>query len=464
VFNPFEASHRVGLFAKERTRTTNRIRIVIFTVGTEGDARPYAALAQGLADAGHDVVVATSREFEGFVRAHGLGFAPLTADFLEMMRRSKAVIDRRSQIAMVRTLMSETRRMAESWADESLAAAAGADLVIGSGNVSLIGASVAEKLGIPYVRSQLQPFDPSRALPPVLFRPPAVPLPGAINLALYRVLRVIAWRMMQRAVNGVRHDLGLRPYPWTGPWALSYGAGGRILYGFSAQVVPRQPEWPERIAMPGYFILKEAERYTPPLALEQFLSDGPAPIYIGFGSMVSSKARDLARVVVEAVRLSGHRALVGTGWAGLGDDLDCSDDMLVVGSVPHDWLFPRVALAVHHCGAGTTAAAVRAGIPTVPVPFVGDQFFWAWQLGRLGVATPSLDRRRLTAAQLAEAIRLAGKPKMIERAAALGERVRAEDGVAAAIRQLERWGLLPEVKPAQSKGGPTRIGSTTPAT
>jgi sterol 3beta-glucosyltransferase len=467
VLTPFEASHRVGLVAKG-AGITNRTRIVIFTVGTEGDARPYAALAKGLADAGHDVVVATSREFEGFVRAQGLGFAPLTADFREMMRRNKAVIDRPSQIVMVRTLMSETRRMAKSWADESLAAAAGADLVIGSGNVSLIGASIAEKLGIPYVRSQLQPFDPSRALPPALFRPPAVKLPGALNLVLYRLLRVIAWRLMQRAVNGVRRDLGLRPYPWTGPWALPHGAGGRILYGFSAHVVPRQPEWPERIAMPGYFILKEAEHYTPAPELERFLFDGPAPIYVGFGSMVSGASRDLAEIVLKAVRLSGRRAVVGSGWAGLGDDVGCSNDIRIVGSVPHDWLFPRVALAVHHCGAGTTGAAVRAGIPTVPVPFVGDQFFWGWQLERLGVATSRLERRGLTAERLAEAIHLAGKPEMIERAAALGRRVRAEDGVAAAIRQLESWGLpelkSPELKSTESKGGHVRTLKTAPAT
>lgn len=431
-------------------RIANQIRIVIFTVGTEGDARPYVALAKGLAGAGHDVVVATSREFENFVRTRGLGFAPLTADFLEMMRRNRSVIDHRSQITMVRTLMRETRSMAKTWAEEGLAAADGADLVIGSGNVSLAAASVAEKLGIPYVRSQLQPFDPSRALPPVIFRPPPVKLPGPLNFMLHRFLRVIAWRLMQCAVNGVRHDLGLRPYPWAGPWSLPYGAGGRILYGFSAHVVPRQPEWPERIAMPGYFILKEADHYAPDLKLEQFLSGGPAPIYVGFGSMVSSRVRDLAGVVLEAVRLAGCRAVIGSGWAGLGDNHGGSNDILVVGSVPHDWLFPRVALAVHHCGAGTTAAAVRAGIPTVPVPFVGDQFFWGWQLERLGAATPRLERRSLTSAKLADSIRIAAKPEMAERAAALGRRVCAEDGVNAAIRQLESWGLLPEPDHARS--------------
>ena len=417
-------------------------RIVIFTVGTEGDARPFTALGQGLARQGHQVVVATSREFEPFVRRHGLGFSPLTADFLELMARNRAVMDRRSQLAMVRTLMAETRRMARSWAEEGIAAASNADLVIGSGNVSLLAASVAERLDIPFVRSQLQPFDPSRGLPPPLFRPLPFALPGAANLVLYRLLRVLAWRLMRRSIDGVRNRLDLPSYPPAGPWALPNAAGGRILYGFSRHVVPRQPEWPARIAMPGYFTLDQAHDYRPSAELADFLRTGPAPIYVGFGSMMTSRAVDMARTIVAAVLRSGRRAVVSSGWAELAAHLPPSDGILPVSGVPHDWLFPRMALAVHHCGAGTTAAAVRAGIPTVPIPFVGDQFFWAWQLGRLGVATDRLERRSLTPRRLAKAIDRADSAPMREAAAALGARVRSENGVETAIRQLELWGLL----------------------
>ena len=425
-------------------------RVVIFTVGTEGDARPYVALGQGLARHGHQVVIATSREFEPFVRGHGLGFSPITADFLELMARNKTVMDRRSQLAMLRTLMAETRRMARAWAEEGMAAASNADLVIGSGNVSLLAASVAERLGVPLVRSQLQPFDPSRDLPPPLFRPLPFRLPGSLNMALYRLLRVLAWRLMRGSVDEVRAGLDLPAYPAGGPWALPYAAGGRILYGFSRHVVPRQPEWPARIAMPGYFILDHADRYQPSAELAGFLQAGPKPIYIGFGSMVTGRAVELARLVVTAVARSGRRAVISSGWAGLAAHLPRSDDILAVSGVPHEWLFPRMALAVHHCGAGTTAAAVRAGIPTVPVPFVGDQFFWAWQLGRLGVATDRLERRSLTPGRLAEAIGEAGTPRMRDAALALGVRVRSEDGVEAAIRQLGDWGLL---RRARTSGG-----------
>ena len=418
-------------------------RIVIFTIGTEGDARPYTALGRGLADCGHDVTLATSREFEPLVLEQNLKFAPLTADFLEMMRRNKSVLDKRNQVAMLRMLMAETRRMAKAWAHEALDAAGNADLVIGSGNVSLLAASVAEKLSIPFVRSQLQPFDPSRSLPPVLFRPSSTALPGWINLSFHRILRVMAWRFMRRSVDGVRRDLGLSPYPWVGPWALPLGAGGNILYGFSRHVVPRQPEWPDRIAIPGFFTNDRSASYQPPEPLARFLSAGPKPIYIGFGSMVTERAAQMVDVIVEAVRRTGRRAVIGSGWAGLANAAGNTDNLLFIENVPHDWLFSRVELAVHHCGAGTSAAAMRAGIPTIPVPFVGDQFFWAWQMNRIGVATAPLRRIGLNATQLANAIDAAGKAPIIEAAARLGDTLRSENGVANSIAQLRAWSLLP---------------------
>lgn len=437
-------------------------RIVIFTVGTEGDARPYVALGRGLASCGYDVVIATSREFEDFVRRNALGFAPLTADFYELMQRHRNVIDRRSQWRMMRTLMDEVRRMARSWAEEGMAAADGAALIIGSGNVALLATSVGEKLGTPVVRSQLQPFDPSRDLPAPLFRPSRMKLPGAVNLLLYQALRIAAWRLMRQAIQGVRADLMLPPYPATGPWSLLRKASGRTLYGFSRHVVPRQPEWPASVSIPGYFMLPEAARYQPSPALKHFLETGPRPIYIGFGSMVSARIAALAGLVGEAVRLSGSRAIVSSGWAEMGAHLGASADIMVVTSVPHDWLFPQVSLAVHHCGAGTTAAAISAGIPTVPVPFVGDQFFWAWQMRRLGVATAHLERRRLTAQSLADAIEQARQPTIVAAASALGAMVRAEDGVAAAIGQLREWGMLPDhrpVAPLQDEAGLLAAGA-----
>ncbi len=429
-------------------------RIVVFTVGTEGDARPYVALGKGLHEAGHDVTLATSREFQSLVQAEQLTFAPLTADFQEMMRRHPEVLDQPRQRVVAGVLRREMSRMADSWAAEAVAAASSADLVIGSGNVSLLAASAAERLGIPFVRSQLQPFDPSRSLPVTLFRVPRVTLPGPLNLLVHRVTRLLIWRFLQRMVNGVRRDLGLPRYPWRGPWSLPLAAGGRILYAFSQHVVPRQPEWPARIALPGYFVLARSQAYEPPPGLSRFLDRGPRPIYVGFGSMMTGRSGQLLALILAALRQVGRRAVIGSGWTDLAAGLASRDDVCIVPSVPHEWLFSRVALAVHHCGAGTSAAAMRAGTPSVPIPFVGDQFFWAWQMNRLGVATAALDRRILRPPQLAAAIEAASGAEMASRAAELGARLRAEDGVQAAITQLRDWALLP---PATSRVVPERM-------
>ncbi|GAJ29684.1 glycosyltransferase [Acidomonas methanolica] len=418
--------------------------VVIFTVGTEGDIRPHLALGRGLRAEGHAVRLVTDPGFAASVARAGLDFAPLNADFGAMMRRNPQALDGRSGLAAARVVIAETRRAAQDWPAQGLAAMAECRLVIGSGNATLLAATLAEKAGVPFVQTQLQPLDASRALPPVWFRPR--PLPGAANYALHGAMRRAAWWSTRAIANDMRRTLEAAPYPWRGPWESPHATGGYRLYGFSRHVVPRQPEWPETIAMPGYFILPPDEDYVPPGPLAAFLGEGSGedgmPVYIGFGSMVSAHAERLAAVVREAAALTGMRIVVGSGWSGMGRFLADLPNIMSVSDVPHEWLFRRVRAAVHHCGAGTAAAAVRAGIPTVPVPFVGDQHFWGWQLGRIGVATVSQNMRHLTGAALARALEAAVSPAMRARARALGETVAAEDGVGNAIAQLRRWALL----------------------
>lgn len=415
-------------------------RIIIFAAGTEGDVRPFLALGQGLAAAGHEVVLATGEDSAARARALGLEHAPLSNNVRALAERYPGMLDGRLQLGMMRVLLREMRQMAQAWAQEGMAAAQGATLIIGSGNVALVGASVAEKLGVPFVVASVQPFEPSRDLPPVMLKP--AKRPGLVNLALHHLTRAMIWQSGRKPMNIVRRDLGLAPYSWAGPWERAYGYGAPTLYGFSRHLLPVQPEWPARFSVVGFFNLPQAQGYEPPPELARFLAAGPPPAYIGFGSMVSGRTAELGQIVAEALRMTGGRAVLARGWMGLGRELADHPGICLVNDVPHDWLFPRMALAVHHCGAGTVAAAVQAGIPTVPVPFAGDQFFNGWQLGRLGVATPALDQRRLDAAGLAGAMRQAAAEDMRARAAALGALTRAEDGVGAAIGQLKAWGLV----------------------
>jgi UDP:flavonoid glycosyltransferase YjiC (YdhE family) len=188
----------------------------------------------------------------------------------------------------------------------------------------------------------------------------------------------------------------------------------------------------------GYWFLDRPDDWRPPAALVDFLADGRPPIYVGFGSMAPADAERLTALALDALARADQRAVLLAGWAGLGRTA-ASDRVLVVDAVPHDWLFPRVAAVVHHGGAGTTAAGLRAGVPAVVVPFFADQPFWGERVWRLGVGARPIQRKALTTEQLAAAIRhvVADRPTR-ERAAALGERVRAEDGVWTAVALFER--------------------------
>jgi sterol 3beta-glucosyltransferase len=170
-----------------------------------------------------------------------------------------------------------------------------------------------------------------------------------------------------------------------------------------------------------------------------FLRAGPAPLYVGFGSMASADPQRMTEIVLEALRITGHRAILASGWGGLTAGT-LPDTVLPVESIPHEWLFPRVAAAVHHGGAGTTAAALRAGIPSVVVSFFADQFFWGNRVHELGAGSPPLSQKHLTARGLAAAIlSVTGSTEVQSRCRDLAQRISTERGVAAAVQVVRRY-------------------------
>jgi sterol 3beta-glucosyltransferase len=178
--------------------------------------------------------------------------------------------------------------------------------------------------------------------------------------------------------------------------------------------------------------------WQPPAALDAFLESGPAPVYIGFGSMGSRDPEQTAKLVLEAVKKTGQRAILQSGWGGLKAD-QLPNDVHLIGQTPHHWLFPKMAAVVHHGGAGTTAAGLRAGVPTTLIPFFGDQPFWGERVARLGVGTKPIPRKQLTSDNLAQAIQTSTQNSSIRQAATrIGEKIRAEDGIAKFVQALEQ--------------------------
>jgi UDP:flavonoid glycosyltransferase YjiC (YdhE family) len=255
----------------------------------------------------------------------------------------------------------------------------------------------------------------------------------------HRLTRQAVWTTARSSGNNARREiLGQRPAPWSWPAALAPGRLGPLLYGLSPAFLGKPHDWPPAIEVTGFWSLVEETAWTPPPELLRFIERGPAPVYLGFGSMSHRSPEATTRLVLSAIQQSGQRALLHTGWGGL-DPGTVPDNVLMIGSVPHAWLFERVAAVVHHGGAGTTAAGVRAGVPSLIVPFHGDQPFWAARVAALGVGPRPIKRQRLTAPALAEAIKRAVSDEpMRRRAAELGALVRAEDGVGQAVAVIER--------------------------
>ncbi len=188
----------------------------------------------------------------------------------------------------------------------------------------------------------------------------------------------------------------------------------------------------------GYWFRPD-EPYEPPADLAAFLTDGPPPVYVGFGSMVSRDPAMLTQTVLDALAQAGQRGIILGGWAGLAQS-DLPPTVLRLESVPHDWLFPQVAAVVHHGGVGTTHAGLRAGRPSVIVPFFGDQPFWADRVYALGAGPSPIPRSGLTADTLARAIdQSVSDEPMARRAADIGQQVRGEDGVGEAVALVEAF-------------------------
>jgi sterol 3beta-glucosyltransferase len=237
----------------------------------------------------------------------------------------------------------------------------------------------------------------------------------------------------------LRRELNMSASPFWGPFGAMDRAGVPLLYGFSPHVVPRPADWPPNHHVTGYWFLDPDDGWQPPADLAAFLAAGPPPVYIGFGSMANRDPAEAAQIMLDALAQSGQRGVIASGWGGLTPS-DLPDRVHMLSSIPHSWLFPRMAAVVHHGGAGTTAAGLRAGVPSIIVPFFGDQPFWGRRVAELGVGPVPIPRRKLTASALADAItRAVTDPAMRARAAALGEQIRAEDGIAAAAAHIEAY-------------------------
>ncbi|PKU24103.1 glycosyltransferase [Telmatospirillum siberiense] len=423
------------------------MRVTILIPGTEGDVRPLVALGRGMQAAGHSVRIATTGDFVGLIEGAGLEFASLPGNSRQVTAEHQSAFEQgRSLLSMARMARDITKAMVDTWPAAGKEACHDADLILAGGGAVPFGVSLAEALDRPFVQVHLQPNGLFASLPSTLLPLPPRPLPGIANRLIHRGVAALSWWAMRPAVNDViRAQLGLSPYPWSGPPYKRPSARWPTLFGFSEHMVPRPRRWCDHARVSGYWFLDRDRMWQPPEDLAAFLEAGERPVYIGLGSMSSPRTRLALETTLRVIERSGRRAVVAVGWSGAADlPIPAGAQWFVTNGAPHDWLFPRVTAAIHHGGAGTTAAAVRAGIPSIILPLFGDQHFWAWRLQSLGAAVwcPRVDGA-IPEESLSRAIARIGEPALRRRARQLAGLIGAERGVDTALMALHGWGMIP---------------------
>jgi sterol 3beta-glucosyltransferase len=417
------------------------MKIAIITAGGRGDIQPYIALGSGLKKAGYSVCMPASEEFRDIIIENDLEYIQTNSVNSQELLRSfemKNAAKSRNKLMFLSTMLKALKPMMVETFNETWEACQGCDLVITTIMGSMGARDSAEKLGIPCIHTLLIPACPTSG-----FQSPMAP--SFLNLGIYnkithKLTEQIVWQPFRTTINKWRKDiLGLKPCDFWGISRKVYQGEVPVISGFSSSIIPRQEDWPESIRISGYWFLDEPENWQPPEDLNAFLNAGSPPVYIGFGSMVDKDPEHITKIAIDALRLSGQRGILSAGWNGIGGG-KLPKTVFRVGSIPHSWLFKRMAVIVHHGGAGTTAAALRSGVPQIITPFLFDQPFWGKRVLELGVGPKSIPYSKLTPKKLAELISITISDKEIKtKAKSLGETISSENGVQNAVDIIQRY-------------------------
>lgn len=393
------------------------------TPGTRGDVAPMAGLGSSLQSLGYEVAIAANPAYAALVVESGCEFKPLPGDLTELI--TQPAPGAKASSGSVLTFWRKLTDYMDNAATGTLAAAeAGADVILAN-SVAPYAYDIAEAMGIPALGAHLQPTEPSVAYPPVIMN-------SARSLGAWGN-KVIG----QRAAAGpapydapsarLRKELGLGKQSRAAGERRRRKANATILHGISPSVLPRPADWHPGLVMAGYWWPAMKPDWQPPTDLLDFLADGTPPVFVGFGS----SAHIDPAFILEATRRAGVRAVVQGVEGALGDDA------IAVGSIPHEWLFPRVAAVVHHAGAGTTAAGFRAGVPAVGIPVYTDQPLWASRIASLGAGPRPIPYKMLTPERLGDAITEAvSTPSYAKRAAEVSAAIATEDGTGPVVEAL----------------------------
>jgi len=412
-------------------------RIALVTIGTQGDVQPYLALAIALKERGYSVILGASEEFKDMVEGYGVEFhtlGPSIQAFLLQQRFENAM----SQSMLINgpSLLRQGQQIVDTAARHAWNMCQGADMLILNMNTSF-GIDIAEALQIPAIMVGLQPLNSTSEFPLCIYYDYGADFGPAFNKLSYTAMTVqqIYYNLPR---NKLRRELmGLDARKKGGFFRNTDGTSLTTLYAYSPVVSPRPRDWPKSAIVAGYWQLKDRSDWQPSEEFQKFLSEGDAPVYIGFGSMPFGAERN-TKILKEAVAMWGGRAVVARGWGGINPQ-DLPDTIFAIEKAPHDKLFKYVSAVVHHGGAGTTSAGLHLGRPTFVVPQTVDQPYWGRRVYELGCGPKPVRLRKLTSEILAGALAdLSTNETYRRNAADVAEQLHAEGGTDKAIAVIER--------------------------
>lgn len=426
------------------------MKVLILTYGSTGDVLPYVALGQGLRARGHAVTICTNARFETLIRAYDLNYAFMSDDLTQLIESAsgRKILENLTGfigfITAITKLIKQLSGLLTDIMNDTWAAAQSSqpDVILFSPkNYSAI--HFAEKLKVPAIAAPLFPqYVPTASFPTLGF--PELSKSEWYNKMTYRLARKLSGGIGGKYIKKWRNENGLAP-AFNGIDIMRDTSARplSVINAYSQHLFPNPDDWPNCVHTVGFWFLDQEKSWTPPDELLSFLAAGAAPVYVGFGSMASSNAEGTTKIVIDALTRAGVRGIIATGWGGLKAD-ELPDTFFKLDYAPHDWLFPHMAAVVHHGGAGTTAAGIRAGCPTLICPIFGDQPFWGKAVYTAGIGAAPIQLKKLTAQNLSAAIKvLVSNGTIKNNAKDLGEKIRAECGIDTAVRLIEQEVHIP---------------------
>lgn len=412
------------------------MNITILTFGSRGDVQPFLPLSLGLMSRGHNVILAAPTRFKSFVEEHGITFFPLAGDPDELSRRLNDA--GYNFFKLINELMSHAVDIGAEMMRQTDEACRDADLIIHTFAHAVGAHTLAREKNIPDIHIQTFPmFTPTGDYP-------NISMPNLGNRFLNRLSHTASLKITELTSSlgfeQVRRRAGLPKRKLYSPFKDSPPRlRTPILCAWSPSLIPPSSDWHPRVHITGYYFFPYSDSYTPPNELNRYLESGKPPVCVSFGSMVNKNAEKIDAVVREALRKTNNRGIILSGWGSA--KRESTSDLMYLESVPHDWLLPKCKMLIHHGGAGTTSAGLRAGISQVVVPFMADQPFWGSRVHAIGVGSKPVRVNQLSVGMMVSAIDDAETKVILERAQVIGQEIRGEDGVGNAVKLIEYYAV-----------------------